>query len=225
MRRRWRYRLLVLDFDGTLADTLPDISHCLTEAFLHHGVVSPSAEAIRATVGAPLEHGIQHLLGEDEETDRVREVARTYRDVYQRERGRRTRVVAGAAEALRELGEHGIRTVVTSNKSSGALVAALASTGLAPFVQDVLGADDVRYRKPDPRLYHLEIRPRYPGVPPADTLVVGDTLTDLAFARGAGLAACWASYGYGDPDACRLIAPEFTISCFGELRAVLAGGA
>jgi phosphoglycolate phosphatase len=47
--------------------------------------------------------------------------------------------------------------------------------------------------------------------------MVGDTEADLRFARAVGIRSCWASYGYGDGDACRALAPDYEIAAFPEL--------
>jgi len=52
--------------------------------------------------------------------------------------------------------------------------------------------------------------------------MVGDTEADLHFARDVGIRSCWASYGYGDHDGCRALAPDYEIATFpGLLEIVL----
>jgi phosphoglycolate phosphatase len=51
--------------------------------------------------------------------------------------------------------------------------------------------------------------------------MVGDTATDILFARASGMPCCWASYGYGDVERCRALDPEHEISSIEELPALL----
>jgi phosphoglycolate phosphatase-like HAD superfamily hydrolase len=53
--------------------------------------------------------------------------------------------------------------------------------------------------------------------------MVGDSEQDILFAKNAGLRACWCSYGYGNEDACRALAPEFILPEVSRLPAMIAG--
>jgi len=91
---------------------------------------------------------------------------------------------------------------------------------LASLVDLALGATEVRFPKPDARLFTEHIFPVLPFAPD-EVLVVGDTVTDLHFAANIGAKSCWARYGYGDHVSCSRLSPDFAIDTFGELPAVL----
>jgi LysR substrate binding domain len=57
-------------------------------------------------------------------------------------------------------------------------------------------------------------------VPRSDYIVVGDTEADLEFLRRVGISSCWARYGYGNPVACRALAPDYEILARRMLRDV-----
>ena len=75
----------------------------------------------------------------------------------------------------------------------------------------ILSAEDSAYRKPDARLYSNNIAPFLLSKTPGGVLVVGDTESDLLFAKQAGLKSCWATYGYGDAEKCLALKPDFVI--------------
>jgi phosphoglycolate phosphatase len=52
-------------------------------------------------------------------------------------------------------------------------------------------------------------------------LMVGDTETDIVFAKASGIACCWASYGYGDMGRCRALAPQYEIAGIADLPPLL----
>jgi phosphoglycolate phosphatase len=55
-----------------------------------------------------------------------------------------------------------------------------------------------------------------------DYIMVGDTEADLCFARDVGIMSCWASYGYGDRDGCRALAPDYEIAAFPGLIQIVS---
>jgi len=68
------------------------------------------------------------------------------------------------------------------------------------------------------------VLPQYQDLQPECVLLVGDTEIDILFAKSAGVSSCWASYGYGDDERCRQLAPEHEISSIGELPALVLSG-
>ncbi len=74
--------------------------------------------------------------------------------------------------------------------------------------------------KPDPRLFHA-IQQQIPGGRLQRFLVVGDTETDLCFARNAGLQSCWATYGYGHGARCRAVGFDYTLDRIEDLPGIL----
>ena len=74
--------------------------------------------------------------------------------------------------------------------------------------------------KPDARLFD-EIQQRVPGVRRDQSLVVGDTETDLRFPRNVGLTSCWASYGYGYGARCRAVGFDYMLDQLENLPRIL----
>jgi phosphoglycolate phosphatase len=93
--------------------------------------------------------------------------------------------------------------------------------GMHDFVQLVIAARDASPTKPDPRSYFERIAPVLGPAACEHVLVAGDTDLDILYARRIGATACWAAYGYGDPDECRRLDPEFIAESPNEIaRAV-----
>ncbi len=140
-----------------------------------------------------------------------------YRDNYRELEGDHTAVFEGVQSTLKGLAAAGVKMAVVSNKGAAAVARSLRRFGLDRFIDQVFGAEEGYPSKPDPAIYDLRIRPRYPDVPKSALLMVGDTAPDLLFAKSVGIASCWASYGFGDPTSCRELNPTFTIQSFPEL--------
>ncbi|MFZ0425704.1 MAG: HAD family hydrolase [Xanthobacteraceae bacterium] len=144
-----------------------------------------------------------------------------YRTIYQDEEAALLKPFSGAAEVLRELHTGGTTCIVVSNKGGAAIRRSLEGAALNPFVDLVLADEAGLPKKPDPALITDHVLPRYSGLQSRRILMVGDTATDILFARASGMPCCWASYGYGDVERCRALDPEHEISSIEELPALL----
>ncbi len=219
------FRLLIMDFDGTLADTLPDVVWCMARTFERFGCAVPADGAVLRTVGMTLEDSFRALGCPLSVQGDMAEWVRTYREIYRDAGGRRTMLFPGMASCMRQIAGSGVRLAIVSNKGIAALQAAVERLGVSDYVDRIFGGDSVRHTKPDPELFHAEIGPCYPSCSSGDVLVVGDTQTDLAFARAAGLRSCWASYGYGRREQCLACNPDYTVAdAGGLLRLVIPSG-
>jgi phosphoglycolate phosphatase len=214
------YCLVLLDFDGTLADTRPSVVFSMRHTFAELGGPLPGEEAIRATIGLPLARGIA-TLHPDLPAGEVSAWVARYRAIYAERAAPLTRLFSGAVETLHRLAEAGLALAVVSNKAQGPLELAVAEFGLAGLVAVAVGERPNGPAKPDPAFFESGVRPHFPDVAASQVLMVGDTEVDLAFARGIGADACFAAYGYGRPEACRALDPRHTIARIADLCAVL----
>lgn len=213
--------LLIMDFDGTIAETLEDVAFCMKGTFENYGLRAPNYSAVHATVGLTLEDSFRVLSDGAIPKDKVDEWVAFYRDLYKKEGGVRTRLFSGMDESMQTAYERGVKILVVSNKGMSAIQAALSKLGVAQYVDHILSGDTVTHKKPDPGLYSDEIRKLYPDIKDDEVLVVGDTIVDLTFAKNAGLRSCWASYGYGKSEECLACDPTCIIEEAKELAALI----
>jgi phosphoglycolate phosphatase len=202
---------VILDFDGTLASTLPGIDACMAEMFEAFGHSRPSLAQVRATVGLPLESAVRLLAGPGCDNGKIQDMVCTYRALHHQKAAALSSLFEGALETLLDLRSRGIESILVSNRGKRGLHQMTEHLGIKECLSAMLGADEVPYRKPDSRLFTHSIVPILANPDREGILVVGDTEWDLLFARNAGLKSCWASYGYGDPDKCLALEPDFTI--------------
>jgi phosphoglycolate phosphatase len=221
------FEVVVFDYDGTLFDTRPAIVHCIERAFEECGRPIPALAGIMRTVeaGLPLQETMvvldQNLRDDQAALDQLVE---TYRTLYRDEAPPLVKPFSGAGEALRILHNNGKQCVVVSNKGIAAIRRSLDQNQLSSFVDLVFGDQPGLPNKPDPAVLTDHILPRYPQCQRQQILMVGDTATDIGFAKAAGISSCWASYGYGELEDCRGLAPDHEISSIAELPALFLAG-
>lgn len=211
---------VIIDFDGTLFDTRQAISATLDETFAAYNVPPPSRGRVDTLIGRgiTLEETLAHLMPQNTPYSQLGEWAATYRRIYNSGTGIRASIpFSGSRAALARLYAAGIPIVIVSNKGEASVRAVLIEFGMKDFVRLVIAACDASPTKPDPRSYIERIAPVLGAAASERVLVVGDTDMDIRYARTIGATACWASYGYGDPDHCRLLQPEFIAATPAEI--------
>lgn len=216
-----RIKLIIFDFDGTLASSIEGITACMGKALHLFGYRRPSGDKVRATIGLTLEDSIRKLTKWACPESDIPLVVRTYRNFYDIEGARLTTLFDGVAETLAAVKAAGIKLILVSNKGHAALARLVQELAIANYFDLTLSADCVQQHKPSPTLYSAHIAPVFPQIDPKDILVVGDTESDLCFAANIGAHSCWAAYGYGDAATCTALMPAFTISGVPDLRDVL----
>jgi phosphoglycolate phosphatase len=208
---------VIFDFDGTLASSLEGIHACFLEALASCGYSPPSLAQVRRTVGLTLKESVSILTSGQCDGAKLGEVLDSYRVLYTEKGRSMATLFPGAKEALTAVREMGIRIVLVSNKSHKGLCRLAEHLGIDDGVNMMIGVDETSFRKPDARLFTETIAPRLAEPQPGRALMVGDTESDLLFAKNAGLRGCWASYGYGDEAACKALAPEFILPDIAQL--------
>ncbi|HEX7159032.1 MAG TPA: HAD hydrolase-like protein [Edaphobacter sp.] len=211
----------IFDFDGTLASSLEGIFACMQETLAHYGFSQPTLDEVRRTVGLTLEESMHRLTQGRCRELQTSEMIAFYRALHTAKAAPLTRLFEGAHAVLAELRAQGFFTVLVSNKGRAGLHQLLDQFAMSNAFDLVLSAEDAAFRKPDPRLYTEHIAPLLPHPPNAQTVVVGDTETDILFAKNAGLISCWAAYGYGDPERCKSLSPNLVVATLADLPAVV----
>jgi phosphoglycolate phosphatase len=214
--------IALVDFDGTLAATHLAVAECLRRTLGECGAEVPRGSDVSAIIarGFPLAEAFR-LLSPGLAPDQVEACVRRYRVLYPDIDMVRSVLYDGVQSSLRRLQAMGICIVVLSNKGRAAVEASLARFGLAESVGYVLADEPGEPVKPDPNVFYRRVAGIFGARPGSDYIMVGDTEADLRFARVVGIRSCWASYGYGDREGCRALAPDYEIASFPGLIEVV----
>ena len=212
-------KLIVFDFDGTLADTREIILQTNQEVQrrMHYPVCDP--ETIMATVGLPLQECILTMYP-DLPREVLPEWVKVYREVFDSLKGTIVPTLfPEVRETLAELCRQGRRCTVASSRGSVSLNDFLREMGIAPYISYVLGAEDVTLAKPNPEPVLKTLRDM--SVSASETLVVGDMPVDIMMGAGAKALTCGVSYGNSDSAALQAAGADFVIDDFSELLSIL----
>jgi phosphoglycolate phosphatase len=199
--------LLLFDLDGTLVDTLPDLTNAVNEALRERGYVSLSPQEVRPMIGdgmaTLLARGFAARGGTTAEAETMHQ---RFLQIYEGVATANSHPYPGVAETLAALRERGYRTAVCTNKPQRATEDVLSGVGLASLFDGVAGGDRFAFRKPDPR--HLLGLIDEIGGDAKHAAMIGDSENDAASARAAGLKLVLMRYGYARIDPAELGADQ-----------------
>jgi phosphoglycolate phosphatase len=187
---------LLLDLDGTLVDTVPDLAAALNRLMAARGFAPFTLAETASMVGDGVAKLVERALAARGAAFDPAAVAAFSAD-YSTHVASRSVLFPGVAETLRALAAEGWRLAVCTNKPRLATHALLAAVGLAPLFSAVGAGDSFPVRKPDPA--HLLATLRAAGGDPARAVMAGDHRNDVLAARGAGVPCVFAAWGYGPP--------------------------
>lgn len=184
---------LLLDLDGTLLDTAPDMGGALNRLRAEHGLDPLPAPTIRPAVS----HGAMRLvrLGfPGVEGDAFESLRLRFLELYAANLSVGTRLFPGFDAVLDVLEGSGLPWGIVTNKPGWLTAPLLAALGLDGRAACAVSGDTVAERKPHPLpLLHAA---QLVGVDPADCIYVGDAERDIQAGRAAGMTTVVAAYGY-----------------------------
>ena len=215
-------KLIMLDLDGTLVDSVPDLYQALNRMMADLGREPVIEAEVRNWVG----NGVQVLVARalagaikypDDAMDQpiYQKALDSFSGHYDQTNGHFAKLYPGVASSLKRWSEQGIELGVVTNKPIRFTLPLLERLGIAPFVSHVVGGDTLPVKKPDPgQLFYLM---EQAGSAVAQALMIGDSKHDIHAARAAGVTVYAVSYGYNHGEPIQLSEPDKVFDSLDEL--------
>jgi phosphoglycolate phosphatase len=193
-------RGVLIDLDGTLMDTAPDLAAAANRMRADFGLPPLPMERIATFVGKGAEVLVHRALTDELEgradPDAFARGRTAFYAHYHVENGAQAAVFAGVPQALQGLRERGLHLACVTNKPREFTVPLLDKVDLAPYFDAVVAGDDVREKKPHPALL-LEACKRL-ALRPTEVVLIGDSVNDAQAARAAGCRCLLVETGYNE---------------------------
>ena len=188
-------KLLLFDFDGTVIDNSEGIFNCIRYAADKLGLPHPDAVTLRRFVGPPLYDSFTKYMGADHETA-LRLVA-LYRERYAPIGSTEAVLYPGIKDLLRRLREKGYILAVCSGKPRDFVIKIANNLGVSELFSGYFcpSFSDISVRKSD----HILNAAQEFGVTRGETLMIGDTNSDISAAKTAGVESLGVKYGFASP--------------------------
>ncbi len=211
-----RWPVVVLDFDGTVGDTIA----LIVESFRHAtstvvGIVEP-VEVIVRGIGRTLEERMAEV-----DPDRVAELCAAYTPYLEARLTDRVQAYPGIPALLDALSAAGVRLAVATTRRRSQADPALRVLGLRDHLEVLVGHEDVERHKPHPAPL-LAVLDRL-GEPAHRAVYVGDAVVDVEAARAAGLAVVAVTWGAGERRALEAARPDHLVDDADALARLLLG--
>jgi len=218
-----RPEMILIDVDGTLVDSVPDLAFCVDAMMERLGRPPYGEAAVRNWVGNGVERLVRRALigqldGEPIDAD-VERALPIFLDLYAENTSGRSHLYPGIREGLDYLKAAGYPLGCVTNKATQFTEPLLRDLGVREDFAIVVSGDTLPRKKPDPLpLLHAA---EYFGVSPTDALMVGDSVSDVKAARAAGFGIVCMSYGYNHGVDIRLANPDAVIDSLIEIKGLL----
>lgn len=208
-----KYKAIVFDMDGTVLDTLDELTKSLNYVFARHGLPAMTQEAIRPCLGFGYDGFIDKAAPDAPESLR-RTMTDEFIAYYSAHCQTTTFPYAGIPQVLTRLKAAGYHMAIVSNKGQGA-VSELHDEYFKDYVDFSLGETPMYRKKPAPDMVWEALKRL--GCAKEDAIYVGDSEVDKETADNAGLDAALVTWGFRDRDFLKALQPTYLIDTREEL--------
>jgi phosphoglycolate phosphatase len=209
-------KILILDFDGTLGDTVGVIVQTMQATIRELGLPARTDKECASMIGLRL-IDIPPVLFPECNLD-GEFYAQTYRRLFHiYNTAGAVELYPNVIETLTELKNRGLVLTVASSRSKASLTNYIKDLGIEALISYVLGADDVVEGKPNPEPVNRTLEKF--GFKPEEAIVVGDTVFDVDMGKNAGTKTCGVTYGNGSRES--ISAADWVIDDFGHLLEIV----
>ena len=213
-----KIKLIIFDFDGTLADTRQLIVEIMQQTIQALGLPPCTDEQCTSMIGLPLKQAFIELIPmSDEMGDRCID---TYRQIFNENNA--SYVIPTfpyVIDTLYRLSAEGYILTIASSRSRKSLLDFVHTMHLEEIFSYILGADDVVHAKPHPEPVLRTLKAF--GCSPEEALVVGDMKYDIEMGRRAGTRTCGVTYGNGSPQDLKEAGADYLLDDFKEILSIL----
>ena len=188
-------KLIVFDLDGTLLNSLEDLSDSANHVLEQHGFPTHPVDAYRYFVGDGVRKLIERILPLEERNEaQIEQCRQEFVDYYKVHMDDKTAVYEGITDLLKALKNHGLKIAVATNKVHIAVKPLMEKYFPGIQFDSMIGQREGVPVKPHPQIMYDILKET--GCEPSETLHIGDTATDMQLAHNAGIIPVGVLWGY-----------------------------
>ncbi|QTR54181.1 phosphoglycolate phosphatase [Thiothrix unzii] len=214
-------KMVLIDVDGTLVDSVPDLTFCVDEMMKQLDMPVRGEAAVRQWVGNGVQRLTERALTNDldgyPDADLFARAMPIFMELYAENTSKRSRLYDGVVEGLDFLQScEGLKIGCVTNKAEQFTLPLLTDLGIVDRFEIIISGDTLPEKKPHPMpLLHAAEKL---GVKPEDAVMIGDSKSDVKAARAAGFKIICMTYGYNHGEDIRNYSPDAVIDSMTELN-------
>ena len=213
-----KYDTVIFDLDGTLLNTIDDLSDSLNEVLKRNGYRTIEVDEVRRFVGNGARNLVILSLPEHTSEDNITKVFEEFKIHYKNNMQNKTRPYNGIMELLLDLHRYNYKIAIVSNKFDTA-VKDLAQIYFGNLVRVAIGETNDIKRKPAPDSVFRAIKEL--GADLNRAILVGDSETDVRTAKNAGIPCIGVTWGFRSREVLRSEGAEYLIDTPRELLTII----
>jgi phosphoglycolate phosphatase len=217
--KKFNSKLVMIDVDGTLVDSVPDLAYCIDQTMIVMGRDVWGEDKVRHWVGNGVPKLVERSIsGKLEGEANKKDFDKAYKiflDLYSQNTSKRSCLYDGVIEGLNYIKEQGYLLGCVTNKAEQFTLPILKELEIIDNFEIVISGDTLEKKKPDPLpLTHAS---DFFGVKPEESIMIGDSISDVKASRAAGYKIICMSYGYNHGIDIRDSNPDLVIDSMTEL--------
>lgn len=205
---------VIFDLDGTLLNTLDDLTDSVNYALCEMGCPLHTADEVRMMVGNSVIYLIEKALPESTDKETFDKTLAIFEKHYQTNMRNKTAPYSGVMQMLGKVKADGYKTAVVSNKPD-IFTKQLVSELFGDYISTAIGRSDAMPRKPAPDTvwYALDLL----GSKKENAVYIGDSEVDVLTAKNSGMPCVGCLWGFRDRETLEAAGAEYLISSPEEL--------
>lgn len=191
--------LIIFDFDGTLINSIPDLTLAINKMLSHYNLLPLTVEQVTPFIGNGAEPLVKRALeysmqNQDISKELLEEAFDIYFSAYKEVTCAETYMYPGVLETLNYLDKEGYRMVICTNKPFGFIEPILDKLSIKKLFKCWIGEDSLSKKKPNAApLFYLA---NEMNIVIENCIMVGDSKNDILAAQNSGMESIGVSYGY-----------------------------
>jgi len=218
--KKFNPKLIMIDVDGTMVDSVPDLAYCVDQTMILMGRDVWGEEKVRHWVGNGVpklvERSISGTLEGKVNRKDFEKAYDIFLELYAQNTSIRSCLYDGVMEGLSYIKDQGYLLGCVTNKAEQFTLPILKDLGIIDNFKIVISGDTLEKKKPDP--LPLIYAANFFGVRPEESIMLGDSISDVTASRAAGYNVICMSYGYNHGNNIYDSRPDLVIDSMEDLK-------
>jgi phosphoglycolate phosphatase len=205
-----KVKLVIWDFDGTIADSVPGIHRTVNLMAKKYKIKMPISKIkVTKSVGAGLDKFLELLFAKEIKKYGLQKIKKDYLKIYRKNYKYGLKLFKGIREVLKKIYKNKILNIIVSNKLRKSVKNSCKYLGINKYIKEIIGRGDLPKDKPHP--YPILYLIKKYGLKKNETLFIGDSQYDCEAAKRAKVKFVYLLHGYGDKNEVLKFKPDFIL--------------